>query len=104
MTKVDVGVVYRYDDEYFLAVSPSIFVTMRDRQLIVVAAFDKARARIHLSARQLCEHWSCGFEILDQISRDFLRKDVPPLSRQSSPFARLVRTASPLSVLTRQAG
>lgn len=84
----DIGVVYLYDEEYFVAVSEDTFVTVREDKIVSVASIQSARPRYHLSTGQLCKIWRCSSGVLDDIMRDYVMVGFEPESKVTSPFER----------------
>jgi hypothetical protein len=72
MRAVDIGVAYRHNEEYFLAISESEFLTVREGRLRSVAAIMRALPRYNLSCKQLCEIWGTDYRMLDEVSREYL--------------------------------
>ncbi|MDF1661215.1 MAG: hypothetical protein P1V97_05560 [Planctomycetota bacterium] len=88
----DLGVVYLFDEEYFVAVSDETFVTVRNQRIVSVVSIKSARPRYHLTTGQLCKIWRCPPSILDDIMRDYLMAGFEPESKSKRPFERQFKT------------
>lgn len=94
----DIGVVYLFDEEYFVAVSEETFVTVREKRIVTVASIQSARPRYHLTTGQLCKIWRCKSSILDDIMREYLMVDFEPESKVKRPFARQFKSLLTLPI------
>lgn len=72
MDLFEVGVIYRKNSRYYLAVSEGLLVTFKDGRVQEVrpyARYDVVRA---ISVDELCEKWSITLDDLDQVTLRYL--------------------------------
>lgn len=68
----EIGVVYKKNSRYYLAVTPRVLISFKNREVFEVKPYAKYEVVRHISVDDLCRRWGIGVERLDGQTTSYL--------------------------------
>lgn len=67
----EIGVVYKKNSRYYLAVSERLLVSLRNNKLVEIKPYVRYNVVRQMSVEELCRRWKISLAQIDQISRNY---------------------------------
>ncbi|MCO5165953.1 MAG: hypothetical protein M9894_06250 [Planctomycetes bacterium] len=72
MTLFEIGVVYRKNSRYYLAVSERMLITFKSGQLQEIRPYARYDVVRSISVEELCQKWGISLDHLDEVTARYL--------------------------------